>query len=123
MISVSISLEDDLAMMALAQARSEGLDIGEFVISAVRKALDGASASQGHASASPEHWLDEAVQRAKRVAHAAEFKLQDLFSKDEWKNIPSPTVFGREFRKTAEQQGLATHVGKTPANQAIYKRK
>lgn len=109
-------------MMALAQARSEGLDIEQFVTSVVRKALDGASASQRKPSAPPEHWLDEAVRRAKRVAPAAEFKLQDLFSKEEWKNIPSPTVFGRAFRKTAEQQGFATHVGKTPVNQAIYKR-
>ncbi len=122
MISISIALDDDLAMMALAQARSEGVNIEAFVTSALLKVLDGGSAVPGAPNVSSEHWLDEAVQRAKRVSPGADFKLQDLFTKAEWKSIPSPTVFGRAFRKIAEQQGFADHIGKTPVNQAIYKR-
>lgn len=122
MLSVSLPLDADLAIAALVRARAEGMEFEAFILSTLRDALHERSTSPERLVRAPEHWLDEAVQRAKCVEAPAEFKLQDLFTRDEWRGIPSPTVFGKAFRKISEQQGFACHVGKTPANQAIYKR-
>ncbi|NMO15245.1 DUF1413 domain-containing protein [Pyxidicoccus fallax] len=120
MLQLALTLDADLAMAALEQAREAELDLDAFVVEKLRQVLVGAAAAPiGRGN---EEWLTKAVERARAVPVGQEFKLQDLFSKDEWKQIPSPTVFGREFRKEVEPD-LAIHVRKTPQNQAIYERR
>ena len=120
MLRLALTLDADLAMAALEQAREAELELDAFVVEKLRQALVGSVAEP--IGKGNEEWLKKAVERARALPAGHEFKLQDLFSKDEWKQIPSPTVFGREFRKEVEP-ALAIHVRKTPQNQAIYERR
>jgi len=66
--------------------------------------------------------LATAVGRAAERPSAEEFLLENLFSPEEWRLIPTPKVLGREFRKEVERQGIAVHTGRTASNKAIYRR-
>jgi hypothetical protein len=63
-----------------------------------------------------------ALSRARAKQTGTEFRLEELFSADEWKRVPARKSLGRYFRKDAEQEGLVRHVGKTDTNHAIYQR-
>lgn len=115
---LSLTVADDLAAVALSQARDAGLSVEEFVLKRLRQALLGTSAVPNARSRAS--WVAEALKRVAELPPGKEFQLQDLFSLDEWKSIPSLTVFGREFRKAVELN-MATHVRKTAQNQAIYR--
>jgi hypothetical protein len=122
MLTITLELDAELAISAITRARDGGLPLNQFCASTLRQALRTNDLEVEAPSRAQDDWLDEAVQRAKARRTSAKFKLQDLFSKQEWSQIPSPTVFGRAFRKLAEERGFAAHIGKTSINQAIYQR-
>jgi hypothetical protein len=123
MLDVSLSISADLALTAIEQSRAAGTDLRTFLVATLQRALAAAPAVPSQAGDETlGGWTADAMRRAEKIADGQEFKLQDLFSKDEWKRIPAHTMFGRDFRKSVEGRKLATHVGKTKANEAIYRR-
>ena len=68
--------------------------------------------------------LDIAIARAKAKKTGEQFSLEDLFSDEEWDQIPSRRVFGRMFRQRIESETppIARHDHKTATNKAVYER-
>lgn len=128
MLQVTLDLESDMALDALARAKEQGKDIKEFLVDMARAGMSATARAALHQPDQPRGLvskkarLDDAVKRAMKLKAGEEFRLQDLYDQDEWANISGPTFFGRQFRLEVEGKRVAEHVRKNGANQAIYRR-
>lgn len=118
MVTLLINLEDRHLQRLLTDAIAANVSLDEHIKQLLSLEAD---ASPSEKSRSTEDMLSLAIERAKKMSPQTEFKLQQLFSTEEWTNV-SPTVFGRDFRKAVESQGIARHLGKDPQNKARYER-
>lgn len=128
MLQITLDLESELALEALASAKAKKQDIKEFLVEMVR---EGMAATERKAIHRPEQLrglmskkqrMDDAVERAIALKPGQEFRLQDLYDQDEWARMEGTTFFGRQFRQEVEKDKVAVHVRKNGANQAIYRR-
>lgn len=65
--------------------------------------------------------LEKALKMASQLEEGTEFIFHTMFESN-WSLVSQPRVFGRNFRKSAEEKGIAQHIGKTSDNKAIYRR-
>lgn len=121
MFQITLDLDPDLAHEVIERARAKGEDVRSFLVELVADGLNARYPVKRKAM-SPKQRMDDAVDRAFALKPGARFKLQDLYDKDDWATIPSPTNFGRQFKQEVEKAGVARYVGKNSANQAIYER-
>ena len=128
MLQVTLDLEPDMALEALGLAKEKGQDIKEFLVDMARVGMSATARAALHQPDQPRGLvskkarMDDAVKRAMKLKAGEEFRLQDLYDQDEWAKISGPTFFGRQFRLEVEAKGIAKHVRKNGANQAIYRR-
>ncbi len=118
MAMVTISIEEPVLYRLVADACAHNTSLDEQiskVLSGVAEAPQLMSAQKG---------LDIAVARATAKSNGEKFSLEDLFSDDEWDQIPSRRVFGRMFRQRIESSvpPIARHDHKTATNHAVYER-
>lgn len=121
MFQITLDLDTDLAQEVIERSKAKGEDVRSFLVGLVIDALNARHPIKPKLS-SPKQRMDDAVDRAFALKPGARFKLQDLYDKDDWATIPSPTNFGRQFKQEVEKANVARYVGKNSANQAIYER-
>lgn len=130
MSQVSISIDEQIVLRFLNAAASENLSLASLLekislnlhvkqelssIDSIDDAIeltDDATGDKKWASKkikdSP--WVDEAIERVKAIKPGENFCLRTIFAKSEWKQLPSPRVFGRIFRDAIEPK-YATRKG------------
>jgi Domain of unknown function (DUF1413) len=118
MAMLTISIEETVLYRLVADACAGGVSLDDQitkVLSGVAEAPKLMSAQAG---------LDIAIARAAAKNTGEKFSLEDLFSDDEWDQIPSRRVFGRMFRQKIESgvPPIARHDHKTATNHAVYER-
>jgi hypothetical protein len=118
MATLLISIDEPLLHRLLADACASSISLDEQV----KKVLSGAD--EAPLLMTSEKGLSIALARAKAKDTGDEFTLEDLFSDDEWDQIPSRRVFGRQFRQAIESTmpPVARHDRKTATNKAVYRR-
>lgn len=117
MTALLISLDEPTLHRLVASACASGISLEEQI----QKVLNGA---EGPRLMTSEQGLAIALARAEAKNVGEEFTLEDLFSDDEWDQIPSRRVFGRQFRQAIESTvpTVARHDHKTATNKAVYQR-
>jgi Domain of unknown function (DUF1413) len=118
MATLLISIEEPLLHRLLADACASSISLDEQI----KKVLSGAD--EAPLLMTSEKGLAIALARAKAKNTGDEFTLEDLFSDDEWDQIPSRRVFGRQFRQAIESTvpPMARHDRKTATNKAVYQK-
>lgn len=112
----SFNLSVDTSYLLLSRAKELGMTEEELVLHLLRstsKPIEGAMTF--------DQAKGLALMRAQSKKPGAEFRLEELFSKAEWTQLPSKKHLGRYFRKDAEHL-IVEHIGKTDTNHAIYRR-
>jgi hypothetical protein len=117
MATLLISIDEPLLRHLVDGACASNISLEEQI----QKVLIGAEGPQLMTS---EEGLAIALARAQAKNTGEEFTLEDLFSDDEWDQIPSRRVFGRQFRQAIESTmpPVARHDHKTATNKAVYQR-
>jgi hypothetical protein len=118
MAQILLSVEDDVLKLLLDRALAHAASLEDVI----NEILLRATAIPVPAQLDFSKALAAAIEKAAERPSAEDFLLEDLFSKEEWALVPTPKVFGREFRKRVEQQGIAAHTGRTISNRAVYRR-
>jgi hypothetical protein len=117
MATILISIAEPVLHRLVAGACASNITLEEQI----QKVLSGA---EGQELMTSDEGLAIAVARAQAKNTGEEFTLEDLFSDDEWGQIPSRRVFGRQFRQAIESTvpPVARHDRKTATNKAVYQR-
>jgi hypothetical protein len=118
MALITVSLEESVLYRLVADACAHNISLDEQI----SKVLSGIA--EAPKLMSTQKGLDIAVARAAGKNNGEKFSLEDLFSDDEWDQIPSRRVFGRMFRQKIESgvPPIARHDHKTATNHAVYER-
>jgi Domain of unknown function (DUF1413) len=119
MIDIKIPMEEQLLYRLLADACANNISLQEQILKTLHGAAEAPKLMSSQAG------LDTALERAEAKTTGEEFTLEDLFSDEEWDQIPSRRVFGRQFRQAIESTNpqVAHHERKTATNKAVYKRR
>jgi hypothetical protein len=118
MAMFTVTIQEPVLHRLVADACASGISLDEQI----NKVLSGVAEVPRLMSA--QKGLDIAIARATAKSNGEKFALEDLFSDDEWDQIPSRRVFGRMFRQKIESEvpPIARHDHKTATNHAVYER-
>jgi len=118
MAMLMISIEEPLLHRLVAGACARNVSLDNQIMTILSGAGDVPKLMTS------EKGLAIALARAKAKTSGEEFTLENLFTEDEWGQIPSRRVFGRQFRQAVEATTppVARHDHKTATNKAVYQR-
>lgn len=118
MVTILLQIEESLLHRILTDASASHISAEEQIIKLLNGSVETPTPMNDQVA------LETALERARAREVGNEFTLEDLFSDEEWDQIPARRVFGRVFRQAIEgtDPQVARHERKTPANKAVYRR-
>lgn len=124
-MKVFIEFDDALLAKVLNECVDRKMGFEEFVIGAIRDALDEPDDSSAR-DFDITGIVTRSVERASALASDSTFHIDRVCPSDEWNtlNAGERKIFGKAFRKAVEGSTpqIAVHVGRTSGNKAIYRR-
>ena len=117
-LPVTVLVGYPVLALLIKQAEAEGISVESLMGSVLEDHVNTPDMMSTHAA------MNLALQRARDQKPGTEFSLEDLFTEEEWSQVPGTRGIGRRFR-TAVEAGdapIAKHIRKTTTNTAVYER-
>lgn len=119
---IHVELHQDVLADALGYCAANSIAFNDFLATAVTQAIGQTVVNKPILNLNLS--LQDALTNASALKSGEEFHIDEVFPNNDWTQM-SPgerKAIGKTFKNAVEGAGIASHIGRSSNNKAIYKR-